>query len=57
MIGIIDKESIGFSARGKCCNCGGKHTKEIIIMGDKYKYIKLCDECYNELRERIKSFG
>ena len=33
MIGIICEQSFGFSKRGKCCNCGNKHTKEIIIMG------------------------
>ena len=57
MIGIIGKESIGFSKRGKCWNCGGTHTKEIVIMGDRDVYIKLCDECYKELKERMKSFG
>lgn len=57
MIGIICEQSFGFSKRGKCCNCGNKHTKEIIIMGEQERFIKLCDECYKELKERIKSFG
>ena len=57
MIGVICEQSFGFSKRGKCCNCGSKHTKEIVIMGEYDKYIKLCDECYKELKERIKSFG
>jgi len=56
MIGIINKYSIGFSKRGKCCGCGGVHTKEIVIMGEQDKYIKLCDKCYKELKERIKNF-
>lgn len=58
MIGVICTESIGFSKRGKCHGCGGKHTKEIVI-GISFgydKYIKLCDECYKELKERMKAF-
>lgn len=57
LIGVIDKESFGFSKRGKCCCCGNAHTKEIIIMGEQEKYIKLCDECYKELKDSIKAFG
>lgn len=56
MIGVICEGSLGFSKRGNCCNCGCKHTKEIVIMGKQDKYIKLCDECYKELKDRIKSF-
>ena len=54
MIGVICEKSFGFSAKGKCWSCGGKHNKEIII-GDKY--IKLCDECYKELQKRMKAFN
>lgn len=54
MIGVICTESFGFSKRGKCWGCGEKHTKEIVIGCDKY--IKLCDECYKELKERMKAF-
>ena len=57
MIGVICEQSFGFSKRGKCCNCGCIHTKEIVIMGEQDKYIKLCDKCYKELKEAIKSFG
>ena len=57
MIGVICEQSFGFSKRGKCCNCGGKHTKEICINGERELYKKLCDECYKELKERIKAFG
>lgn len=53
MIGVICAQSFGFSKRGKCWSCGGVHTKEIIIDD---KYIKLCDECYKELKERMKAF-
>ena len=56
MIGVICEQSIGFSKRGKCCNCGRKHTKEICIDGERALYIKLCDECYKELKERMTSF-
>ena len=58
MIGVICEESIGFSKRGKCHGCGGKHTKEVVIgIGFGFdKYIKLCDECYKELKERMKAF-
>ena len=56
MIEVIGKDTFGFSKRGKCWNCGGVHTKEIVIMGDRDVYIKLCDECYKELKERIKTF-
>lgn len=54
MIGVITEKSLGFSKRGKCCNCGGIHTKEIVIMGEQDKYIKLCDKCLAELKERMK---
>jgi NAD-dependent SIR2 family protein deacetylase len=57
MIGVICEQSFGFSKRGKCCNCGRKHNKEIAIVGEQDKYIKLCNECYKELKETIKSFG
>ena len=56
MIGVICKESFGFSKRGKCWNCGNKHTKEVCINGEREVYIKLCDECYKELKERIKAY-
>lgn len=57
MIGVIDKESFGFSKRGCCWACGQKHTKEIAISGNVTdKYIKLCDECYKELKDRIRAF-
>lgn len=56
MIGVITEKSIGFSKRGKCCYCGGVHTKEIVIMGEQDKYIKLCDKCYRELKEKMKAF-
>lgn len=54
MIGVITENSLGFSKRGKCCNCGGIHTKEIVIMGEQDKYIKFCDKCLAELKERMK---
>ncbi len=54
MIGVITEKSLGFSKRGKCCNCGNKHTKEIVIMGEQDKYIKLCDKCLKELKQRME---
>ena len=53
MIGVISKESIGFSKRGKCCCCGNTHTREIIIIGEQEKYIKLCDQCFEELKRSM----
>lgn len=53
MIGAINKESIGFSKRGKCCHCGDVHTKEIVIVGEQEKYIKLCDKCFEELKKSM----
>lgn len=53
MIGTISKESIGFSKRGKCCHCGDAHTKEIVIVGEQEKYIKLCDKCFKELKNSM----
>lgn len=54
MIGVICEQSFGFSKRGNCCNCGRKHTKEVVITGKQIKYIKLCDECCKELKNTIK---
>lgn len=53
MIGVISKESLGFSSRGKCCCCGDTHTKEIIIIGEQEKYIKLCSKCFEELKKSM----
>lgn len=53
MIGAISKESIGFSKRGKCCHCGDVHTKEVVIVGEQEKYIKLCDKCFEELKQSM----
>ena len=54
MIGILNEQSFGFSKKGKCHGCGSKHTKEIMIREDRY--IKLCDKCYEDLKEKIKVF-
>ena len=53
MIGVIDEKSIGFSMRGKCCCCGNTHTKEIVLIGEQEKYIKLCDDCFKELKDSM----
>lgn len=55
MIGVIDEKSIGFSKRGKCCCCGNKHTKELVLIGEQEKYIKLCKDCFKELKDSINS--
>lgn len=53
MIGVIDEKSIGFSKRGKCCCCGNTHTKELVLIGEQEKYIKLCDKCFDELKKSM----
>lgn len=52
MIGILDEQSLGFSKKGKCHGCGCTHTKEIMIREDRF--IKLCDKCYKELKEKME---
>lgn len=55
MIGVIDEKSIGFSKKGKCCCCGNTHTKELVLVGEQEKYIKLCDDCFKELKDSMNS--